>query len=115
MYQMIKKPTAVKKTAEKMLVYVPKPILQSKLAISKSRISKQPLKIPIKNPGEPQRKIPKIATPILHSKTVLSKQALSKRPSRIPVRSFQIEADSRKPYQPPKPIQLSKIALLKKQ
>ena len=98
-----------------MLVHVSKPIWQSKVPISKSKKSKQPSKIPIKNPGEPQRKVPKIATPILHSKTALNKQALSKRPSRIPARSFQIEADPRKPYQPPKPIQLSKIALLKKQ
>ena len=104
MSQVVKKPTAAEKPAGKMLPNVPKPVLQSKVTISKG-----------KNPGEPQRKVPMIATPILHSKTALSKQPLSKRPSRIPVRSFQIEADPRKPYQPPKPIGLSRIALLKKE
>ena len=114
MSERVKKPTATEKSAEKLLLYVPKPILESDVAMKKKG-SKYPSNIPIRSSTEPSMKVPKTATPILHSKTALNRKAVSKRPSKIPVKSFQIEADLMKPYQPPKPIWLSRIALLKKQ
>ena len=103
------------KADEKIVLYLPKPILESSVAMNKRKESRYPSKIPTKSSGEPPRKVAKIATPILLSKTALSKMADFGRPSKIPVRSFRIEADLRKPYQPPKPMWLSKIALLQKQ
>ena len=97
-----------KKADEKIVLYFPKPILESFVAMNKRKESRCPSKIPIKSSSEPPRKVPKIATPILLSKIALSKMADSKRLSKIPVRSFRIEADLRKPHQPPKPIWLSR-------